>query len=450
MHRQPGSRGPLDAAELAEAAVLGDLALVLIVAGWFLPYGTVLFLMATIPYAVLVARRRSRAALVAGGATGMLAFVLGGVNMTLNLVAIAAVGSAVGIAYRRGWKRLGTVTTAIGVVWVPAAILTVVGFTILKRSRELTLEQVHIATRGPLKFFSRIGFESASTSTENAIQWAIDHWYIALPIAELVIAIAAALFCRRVALPALRRIDATFEKTAIEHSPTASTEESLGAVPVTLRGVGYRYPGASRDAIAGVHLTIEPGSFVAVVGNNGSGKSTLASIVAGFAPTAGTVERAGGVGIGRIGGTARVFQRPESQVLGARVADDIRWGLARATISDAGIDELLTRVGLEGFAMRDTATLSGGELQRLAIASALARRPGLLVSDESTAMLDPDGRATVVAALRAAVEAGTTVVHVTHEPQEAAQADVVVHLDDGRVEAIGSPADVLAARGESA
>ena len=94
--------------------------------------------------------------------------------------------------------------------------------------------------------------------------------------------------------------------------------------------------------------------------------------------------------------------------------------------------------------MRDTETLSGGELQRLAIASALARRPALLVSDESTAMLDPEGRATVLDVLARVRAAGTTVVHITHEPDEAARADLVIVVDSGRVRAVGPPDDVLA------
>jgi energy-coupling factor transport system ATP-binding protein len=221
-------------------------------------------------------------------------------------------------------------------------------------------------------------------------------------------------------------------------------------VPVTLSGVAFRYPGADVDALSAVDLTINTGMLVAIVGGNGSGKSTLASVLSGAAPTRGEVTRAGNVGLGKIGGTALVFQRPESQVLGARVADDVRWGLARHHVSDDDIEECLARVGLAGFADRDTSTLSGGELQRLALASAIARRPALLISDESTAMLDPEGRTLVVDLLVALRDDGTSVVHVTHEPDEAERADVVVLLDGGRVRMIGRPAEVLAARGEHA
>jgi energy-coupling factor transport system ATP-binding protein len=154
------------------------------------------------------------------------------------------------------------------------------------------------------------------------------------------------------------------------------------------------------------------------------------------------VQRAGDAGLGRMGGTALVAQRPDSQVLGARVGDDVRWGLPPGTVDDAAVDEVLASVGLAGFAARDTATLSGGELQRLAIAAALVRHPALLISDESTAMLDPEGRDLVLALLTQLPVRGTTVVHITHERREAAAADLVVVLDEGRVVASGQ-ADVL-------
>jgi energy-coupling factor transport system ATP-binding protein len=136
-----------------------------------------------------------------------------------------------------------------------------------------------------------------------------------------------------------------------------------------------------------------------------------------------------------------VFQRPESQVLGVRVRDDVVWGMANA----AGVDvaELLELVGLDGFGDRETSTLSGGELQRLAIAAALARRPALLVSDESTAMLDRTGRRDLTRLLRQLPARGTAVVHVTHHMGEAATADVVVALAGGRLVTVGSPLVVL-------
>lgn len=446
---QPRRRGALDAAELAEAAVLGDLALVMVLVGWFLQLGPVALLVATIPYAALVARRRLRAAVVATIATGALAFVLGGVSLVWNLVALAALGTAVGYAYRRGWRTGGTIVVSILFVWIPGALVTLASLAVFADSRKLTLKQIDVSTRGPRKLIARVGFEEAAATFGDFVHWVINHWWLTIPAGEFVAVVLAALFCRRLSMPALRRLDATFTRAALDRRepPSEPAGATVQPLPLTLHGVGHRYPGAAVDALQGVDLTITPGTFVAIVGNNGSGKSTLASIIAGTSPSTGTVTRAGAPGIGEIGGTARVFQRPESQVLGARVDDDVRWGLPRAALTETDVDALLARVGLAGFRDRDTSTLSGGELQRLAIASALARRPALLVSDESTAMLDPDGRAVVVEVLAGLRADGTTVVHVTHEPAEAALADVVVLLDGGRVRAVGAPGDVLALRG---
>ena len=131
-----------------------------------------------------------------------------------------------------------------------------------------------------------------------------------------------------------------------------------------------------------------------------------------------------------------IFQRPESQVLGVRARDDVVWGLPPTPRPDVGA--LLARVGLAGFEERETSSLSGGELQRLAIAASLARQPQLLISDEATAMIDGPGRAEVVALLESLAAAGITVVHVTHREAEAAKADASILMLAGRCSAFTS------------
>ncbi len=433
--------GPLGAAELAEAAVLGDVALVLSFAGWLLPFPIVFFAAATVPFAALTVRRRLRAVVIATLASGQVAFLLGGFTLELNHVLVALLGVVVGLGYRWKWGWIRTALFTVPVVWVPVAAGTLFSLWVFAQARKLTFKQIDISTKGSRKLLRRVGLHGAATWGDHAVHWVVMHWWVAVPAFELVFFALAVILCRRIADAALGRLDAAFARPGPE--PRRQTGDP-GPVPIALRGARYRFPGAVDDALRGVDLRIEPDTFVAIVGQNGSGKSTLARLLAGRPPTGGTVERPGAAALGRKGGTAEIFQRPESQVLGVRAADDLRWGLPADAAVD--VDALLVSVGLDGFAERETATLSGGELQRLAIAAALARRPALLISDESTAMVDPAGRRQVMDVLRRLPAHGTAVVHVTHHLEEAAGADLVVVLRDGLVEASGPPDAVLGQR----
>jgi len=433
--------GPLSAAELAEAAVLGDVALVLSFAGWLLPFPLVFFAAATVPFAALTARRRLRAVVIATAASGQVAFLLGGFTLELNHILVALIGLVVGLAYRWHWGGVRTALFAIPIVWLPTAAFTLAALAVFVHARKLTFKQIDISTKGSRRLARWLGLDGAAKWGDHAVHWSITHWWLMIPIFELVFFVLAALLCRRIANPALRRLDAAFARPGPDvHADTGAP----GPLPVVLHGARYRFPGAADDALRGIDLRIDPNTFVAVVGHNGSGKSTLARLLAGGQATAGSVERPGSAGLGRQGGTAEIFQRPESQVLGVRAADDLRFGLP--VDEDIDVDGLLASVGLDGFAERETATLSGGELQRLAIAAALARRPALLISDESTAMVDPAGRRQVMDVLRRLPPAGTAVVHVTHHLAEAAGADLVVVLRDGQVEASGPPGVILGER----
>ena len=195
--------------------------------------------------------------------------------------------------------------------------------------------------------------------------------------------------------------------------------------------MGFTYPGATTPALVDVNFTVRRGEFVTVVGHNGSGKSTLTRLLAGRAPTVGTLTRPGSAGLGRHGGTAVVLQRPESQILGTRVADDVVWGLPPESHPD--VDALLAEVGLAGMGMRETSGLSGGEMQRLAVAAALARRPALLIADEATAMVDQAGREELVSLLAELPRRHPmAVVLVTHHHADTRNADRVIQLQRGR------------------
>src|SRR6201999_1072482 len=202
-----------------------------------------------------------------------------------------------------------------------------------------------------------------------------------------------------------------------------------GPVPVRLDRVPCRYPGTGQDALSELSLDLRAGEHIAVTGSNGSGKTTLMLILADRQPTSGTVERPGAVGLGKPGGTAVVLQHPESQVLGTRVADDVVWGLPPGT--DVDVDRLLGEVGLQDLAERDTGSLSGGELQRLALAAALAREPALLIADEVTSMVDQQGRDALIGVLSGLTKRHrTALVHITHYNNEADSADRTINLSD--------------------
>jgi energy-coupling factor transport system ATP-binding protein len=210
---------------------------------------------------------------------------------------------------------------------------------------------------------------------------------------------------------------------------TPDESGTVAPLPLRLVDARFRYPGADHDALRPLSLSIGVGEHIAVTGANGSGKTTLMLLLSGRAPTSGSIERPGAVGLGRLDGTAVVLQHPESQVLGTRVADDVVWGLPPGTRTD--VAALLGEVGLAGMEERDTGGLSGGELQRLAVAAALARQPALLVADEITSMVDQRGRDALLGVLSGLTDRhGMALVHITHYNNEAQMADRTVALSE--------------------
>ncbi|MBM0233023.1 ABC transporter ATP-binding protein [Micromonospora sp. STR1_7] len=227
---------------------------------------------------------------------------------------------------------------------------------------------------------------------------------------------------------------------------------------VLLRGFGWRHAGRRAWAVRGVDLRVEDGERVLLLGPSGAGKSTLLSALAGLLPEdsgeqEGTVEIDGldpRKGRERVG---IVFQDPETQLVMARSGDDVAFGLENRGVPTDEIwprvDEALRRVGFPYSRDRDTAALSGGEQQRLALAGALALRPGLLLLDEPTANLDPAGATLVRQAVAGALDADTTLILVEHRVAEALPlVDRVVVLEPGGgVRADGPPEAVFAAHG---
>ncbi len=227
---------------------------------------------------------------------------------------------------------------------------------------------------------------------------------------------------------------------------------------IELKDVHYAYPGSEesgQEAVKGVTLSIEEGSFVALVGHNGSGKSTLARLLNGlFVPTNGDVV-VYGVNTkdekriydvrSRVG---MVFQNPDNQMIATNVADDIAFGPENLGVEREEIirrvDWALEQVGMSEYRDGTPFKLSGGQKQRLAIAGVLAIKPRVMVLDEATAMLDPKGRDEVMAVTRKLNrEEGMTVVHITHYMDEALGADRLIVMNDGLVVADGKPSEVF-------
>lgn len=204
-----------------------------------------------------------------------------------------------------------------------------------------------------------------------------------------------------------------------------------------------------------ISTSIEKGSFTAIIGKNGSGKSTIAkNINALLLPKEGEVwvygyntkreediweirQRAG-----------MVFQNPDNQIVSSVVEDDVAFGPENLGIEPKEISQrveaALLSVNMQDFRNRPPHMLSGGQKQRIAIAGVVAMKPECIIFDEPTAMLDPKGRKEVMKIIKQLHKEGITVLLITHFMEEAAQADRIIIMDDGKIEMDGSPQDIFA------
>lgn len=223
---------------------------------------------------------------------------------------------------------------------------------------------------------------------------------------------------------------------------------------IEFENVRFTYDGEA-FVVDGVNLRIERGEFVCILGGNGSGKSTVAKLTdALLVPDEGRVrvmgeDTADATATYLIRSSAGlVFQNPDDQIVSSVIENDIAFGPENIGVPQESLREHVTRalaaVGLVGYEKRETATLSGGQKQRVAIAGVLAMDPDILILDEATAMLDPRGRASVLHICEKLHARGMTIVMITHFMEEAARAERVVVLDEGRVALDGAPRDVLA------
>lgn len=203
-----------------------------------------------------------------------------------------------------------------------------------------------------------------------------------------------------------------------------------------------------------VSFHVKRGEWLSIVGHNGSGKSTTARLIDGL-----LVAESGQIIIDgqelteenvwdirdKIG---MVFQNPDNQFVGATVEDDVAFGLENKGLSYeemvSRVQEALSFVGMTEFKDREPARLSGGQKQRVAIAGIVAMRPSILILDEATSMLDPEGRQELIQSIKAIRQQyGMTVLSITHDLDEVAMSDRVLVLKKGKVESISSPRELF-------
>ena len=228
---------------------------------------------------------------------------------------------------------------------------------------------------------------------------------------------------------------------------------------ISVEHLAFTYPGV--DDTPGIavfkdlNLTVEEGSFVAILGGNGCGKSTLAKHFNSILlPSGGkayvfgmdTADEQNLIPIRRTVGM--VFQNPDNQIVANVVEEDVAFGPENLGISSPAIrhrvDQALKQVGMYEYREHAPHLLSGGQKQRIAIAGIIAMEPKCIVLDEPTAMLDPKGRREVMETIqRLNKEKRITVVLITHHMDEAAQADRVVVLHEGSIAADGTPQQVF-------
>ena len=210
----------------------------------------------------------------------------------------------------------------------------------------------------------------------------------------------------------------------------------------------------TKTTIDDISFSVEEGSYTTIVGHNGSGKSTVAKLLAGLLE-----KKSGEIYLGGLELTAAnltkirsligiVFQNPDNQFIGSTVRDDIAFGLENHCVPQAEMDEIINtnaaRVKMTKYLDHEPTRLSGGQKQRVAIAGVLAMKPKILIFDEATSMLDPQGKDEIKKVIRQIhEESSLTILSITHDIDEVAQSDHVIALNKGKIAMSGTPHEVF-------
>ena len=229
----------------------------------------------------------------------------------------------------------------------------------------------------------------------------------------------------------------------------------MGQPVISIKNIHFHYhDDDKREALSDVSIDVYPGEWLAIIGHNGSGKSTLAKMMNGLLePNEGSIYIDGQLLTEETVYEARrkvgmVFQNPDNQFVGTTVEDDIAFGLENIGMPREEmiqkINSSLEMVRMTPFKDKEPARLSGGQKQRVAIAGMIALAPKVVILDEATSMLDPQGRFEVISTIQKLhKEKGITVISITHDLEEAASADRVLLMEGGKVNCIGTPSDIF-------
>lgn len=225
---------------------------------------------------------------------------------------------------------------------------------------------------------------------------------------------------------------------------------------IEVNNLSFKYNEDSEDVLKNIDMEIFQGEWVSICGHNGSGKSTLAKFFNGLLTplTANTVRVAGHDtsdeesiwAVRKLVGM--VFQNPDNQMVATTVRDDVAFGLENIGVAhhemQARIDEAISKVKMKQYLDHEPHRLSGGQKQRVAIAGIIAMNPSVIILDEATSMLDPQGREEVINTVWQLKQSeGMTVINITHDLEETVRSDKVFVLNKGVITAYGTPTEVF-------
>lgn len=223
--------------------------------------------------------------------------------------------------------------------------------------------------------------------------------------------------------------------------------------PIHLKNVTFSYDG-QQEVVKRVSFSVKRGSYTTLIGHNGSGKSTIAKLIIGLLEKqAGDIEIDGqALSIDTLNLIRRkvgiVFQNPDNQFIGSSVRDDVAFGLENHQVDpkamDAIIEDFTQKVSMEAYLNSEPTRLSGGQKQRVAIAGILAMKPDILILDEATSMLDPEGKEDINQLVhKLHKENQMTILSITHDVEEVLRSDHVLVMFDGEIVMDGKPSEIM-------